>query len=142
MMMESYSRFKLTGSEMNISDRMQLSMTQQQDSLKKTLSSETKQRGKLWAKSRRSSEDSNISRLEEDGDNEEDDNIEPDMVVNNLLPLVKDLVEFGKRCDELQEIADRSDNNSIPAAAARALENLSFEVVVAMARISISLNKL
>lgn len=69
-------------------------------------------------------------------DSDDGDITEIHLVVDNLLPLIKDLVEFGKQCDRLHERA------SIPAElSAQTIPNLTFEVLAAVARLAISIRE-
>lgn len=133
----SQSRFWLAGSEMDMSDSMLLEMAQQQNDFQEKLSRATKQRGIIKTKLRHGGEEKGKSG--EDDDKDEDDSTDPPMVVDILLPLMKDVVDFGKRCDQLHQIVARSHKNGVPDPAAGAIENLSFEVVAAVARIATSI---
>ncbi|KKY34091.1 hypothetical protein UCDDA912_g05968 [Diaporthe ampelina] len=127
---DSHPRFGIGNSEMDIRDSILLEMAQQQKSLQETLSRATKQMNRM---------ETNL--LDDNDHNSEDGNMEPHMVVNDLLPLVRDIVEFGKRCDELQEIATRLQEKGVPASAAGAMQSLSFEIVAAVARIVTSISE-
>lgn len=49
---------------------------------------------------------------------------------------MENVIKFAKRCDTAHQIAARSDTHDIPAAAAEAAENMTFEVFESIARIS------
>lgn len=72
------------------------------------------------------------------GGQEGDDDTKIHLVVDSLLSLVKDIVEFGKQCDQLHEAMARRAKDSSSDPAAETIESLTFEVFAAVVRLAVS----
>lgn len=76
-----------------------------------------------------------------DGDGEGDTNIH--LVVDNLLHLMQDIVEFGKQCDQLHSVAAQrhlsSDPESHSLIDTETMQSLAFELLTAVARLATSI---
>lgn len=128
-------RFRLE--DMDQSDKVALEMARQQQLFQARLSRE--EQGGRWTKPDEkttagrlgSTSSSDEGELKYNDDNrEEDSHREMHLVVDNLLPLVKDLVEFGKQSDEFHGTTAQPDTDIA------IWNDLTFEVLAAVARLA------
>lgn len=70
-----------------------------------------------------------------------DGNIELHLVLDSLLPLVRDIIEFGRECDRLHETATQHESDNISDVVVRTNTDLTFELLAAVARLSTSIDQ-
>lgn len=125
--------------DMDLSDKIALELAQQQQEHQRCPNREGQKddvskaldKGKMRLDSMTFSDE---GLLDDNDDDDGHNDLELHLVVDNLLPLVKHIVEFGKQCDRLHRMTARRDSNNT-------VGDLTFEVFAALARLAISINK-
>lgn len=126
---------------MEFSDNLALEIARQQQLLSQNQSSQNGQKTEGMTKLRwglRATE----GKVRMDGDDNEidgDGNIPMHLIPDSLLPLVKDIIGFGKECDQLHATAAQRDSDGISAVAAKTNADLTFELLAAMTRLAMSI---
>ncbi|ROV87403.1 hypothetical protein VSDG_09699 [Cytospora chrysosperma] len=126
---------------MEFGDNLALEIARQQQLLSQNQSSQNGQKTDGMTKLRwrlRATED----KARMDGDENESDgdgNIPMHLILDSLLPLVKDIIGFGKECDQLHATAAQRDSDGISAVAAKTNADLTFELFAAVTRLAMSI---
>lgn len=126
---------------MEFGDNLALEIARQQQLLSQNQSSQNGQKTDGMTKLRwrlRATED----KARMDGDENESDgdgNIPMHLILDSLLPLVKDIIGFGKECDQLHATAAQRDSDGISAVAAKTNADLTFELLAAVTRLAMSI---
>lgn len=128
---------------MDQSDKVALELKRQQQLLQARLSGE--KQGDRWTKSDEKTTAGRLSSIATseryglgyDDDDREVQHYHTDMhlVVDNLLPLVRDLVKFGKQIDQYYGTTARNDTD------VATWDDLTFEVLAAVARLATSIDE-